>query len=88
MSIDTDMLKKVSGKYCPRFGQIALEMGFITENQMVEAFRYQHQQSLSGQEHHLLGNILLDRGWMTSNQVEEVLNSLFRKIRLNEADIN
>jgi dihydroneopterin aldolase len=83
-SITPDILKTISGKYCPRFGQTAVEMGFITESQLKKALIIQTEENLSGQKHRLLGAILFDKEWMTSDQVETVLNSLLEKTRQEE----
>lgn len=81
-----NLMKNISSKYCPRFGQVAVGMGFISEEQMIEAFRCQVGEELSGQGHRLLGSILMDKEWMTSDQVEQVLNVLMKRMRIEEAD--
>ena len=78
----TDILKIISDKYCARFGQTAVELGFITESQLKEALYCQVDENLSSQEHRLLGAILFDKEWMTSDQVEMVMNILLKKMRL------
>lgn len=80
----TDILKIISDKYCARFGQTAVEMGFITEVQLKEALYCQVDENLSSKEHRLLGAILFDKEWMTSDQVEEVMNTLLKRMRLEE----
>ena len=77
----TDILKIISDKYCPRFGQTAVEMGFITEAQLKEALCSQIEENLSNQEHRLLGAILFDKEWLTSDQVEKVMNALLKIMR-------
>jgi len=77
----TNTLKTISDKYCPRFGQTAVEMGFITESQLKEALCLQVDGNLARQRHRLLGTILFDKGWMNSDQVEKVMNSLSATIR-------
>ena len=74
----TDTLKIISEKYCPRFGQTAVEMGFITEVQLKEGIWLQVAEDLTGQKHRLLGSILFDKGWMTTDQVETVMNSILQ----------
>ena len=76
-----DILKTISDKYCPRFGQTAVEMGFITEDQLKVALCSQIEGNLSVQEHRLLGVILFDKEWLTSDQVEIVMNALLKKMR-------
>jgi len=77
-------LKKLSEKLCPRFGQMAVDMGFITESQLKEALCLQVDENLSGKSHRLLGTILFEKGWMSSDQVEKVLDTLLETIEKNE----
>ena len=81
-----DTLKCISDKYCPRFGQAAVEMKFITKMQLKEALCCQVEEELSGQRHRLLGTILFSKEWMTSDQVEQVMNALLKRMRLEEAN--
>ena len=78
----SDILKIISDKYCPRFGQTAVEMGLITEAQLKEALCSQIEENLSNQEHRLLGAILFDKEWLTSDQIEQIMNTLLKKMRL------
>jgi len=70
-----------SDKYCPRFGHLAVEMGYVTPQQLKEALSEQVDDNLSGRQHRILGAIFFDRGWMTPGQIDEVLNRLFRSIK-------
>ena len=58
-----------------RFGDIAMEMGFITEEQLEEAAQVQMDQDADGLEHRLIGSILYSLGYMTLQQVNEVIDS-------------
>lgn len=78
----SDILKIISDKYCPRFGQTAVAMGLITEAQLKEALCSQIEENLSNQEHRLLGAILFDKEWLTSDQIEQIMNTLLKKMRL------
>ncbi|OFZ66895.1 MAG: hypothetical protein A2V79_00210 [Betaproteobacteria bacterium RBG_16_56_24] len=82
--MSSDVLKVISNKYCPRFGQTAVEMGYITEEQLKKALCFQIEENLSGQQHRLLGTILFDKDWMTSDQIENVMNTLLKRIRQEE----
>lgn len=82
MSANT--LKTVSDKYCPRFGQVAVEMEFITDTQLKEALCCQVEEELSGRGRRLLGAILFDKDRMTSSQIEQVMSSLLKQMRLEE----
>lgn len=76
--------KKISQKYCPRFGQIAVELGFITEAQVADALASQVHQELAGQGHRLLGEILFEMGSMSAPQIDQVLTALFKRVRAEE----
>lgn len=82
----TDVLKLISKKYCPRFGQTAVEMGFLSEASLKEALWCQIEEELSGRGHRLLGAVLFDKEWMTSDQIEKVMNAMLKKIRSEEAE--
>ena len=69
--------KRVSGKYCPRFGQIAVAMGFITLQQLQQlkqALCCQIEDEFTQGKHRFLGVIRFEKGWMSSGQIEAVLN--------------
>jgi hypothetical protein len=59
-----------------RFGFIAVEKGFITTDQLVEAFRVQVTEEIEKGKHTLIGAILFDQGNLTLAQIEEVLDSM------------
>ena len=65
------MLKAVE----KRFGEIAIDMGFISEEQLEEATKLQMEQDADGLEHRLIGSILYSLGYMTIQQVNEVIES-------------
>lgn len=79
-----DTHQKISRKYCPRFGQIAVESGFINEAQLAAALASQVHQELNGQEHRWLGEILFEKEWMSAAQIEQVMTELFRRMRQEE----
>ena len=56
-----------------RFGTIAVELGFITADQLTEALETQATEDLSMGEHRLIGTILLEQKLINSWQLEEVL---------------
>ncbi len=60
--------------YCRRFGQIAVERGYITPEQLKEALAEQVDDDLAGKPHRVLGNILFEKDWLTARQVESVLD--------------
>ena len=59
-----------------RFGFIAVEKGFITADQLVEAFKVQVLEEIEKDKHRLIGAILFEHGFITLPQIDEVLESL------------
>jgi len=74
-----------SDKYCPRFGHLAVDMGYVTPEQLKEALGEQVDDNLAGHPHRILGAIFFDRGWMTPGQIDEVLNRLFKLVKADPA---
>jgi len=62
-----------------RFGLIALEKGYITVEELIDALKIQVQEDIDHGAHRLIGEILMDQGNMFAAQVEEVLKSLFKR---------
>jgi hypothetical protein len=66
----------VEAKSAKRFGAVAIEKGFITRDQFVEAMAMQIDNDLDGFESKAIGSILQAMGYMTSSEVDEVLEVL------------
>lgn len=64
--------------YEKRFGIVAIEKGFITSENLVEAFKIQVKEDIELQTHRLIGEILLDSGYMTTLEIQEVLDAVFK----------
>lgn len=77
--------RSISEKYCPRFGRIAVEMGFISEEQLRDGLACQADEDRLGRPHRLLGAICFANGWMSSQQVEVVTTELLRRMRKEAA---
>lgn len=77
-AMKTEAVKDVSGQYCPRFGEIAFERGFITSEQLKKALSAQVEDEIADRPRRLIGTILFEKGWMTHEQIQEVLNQLFK----------
>jgi hypothetical protein len=56
-----------------RFGMIAVEKGFITGHQLVEAAVIQVREDVEGKPHRPIGEILVELGYMRPSQVQVVL---------------
>lgn len=79
--MDYEVDKELSKKYCPRFAQIAVELNFVSPEQVKEALAEQLDDNLANRPHRLVGRILLEKNWMKPEQLEIVLNELFKKDR-------
>ncbi len=67
-------------RYARKFGQIAVNRGFINKDQVMEALT--EQLSLHSfrrlRPHKLIGEILFENGWITLKQIEIVLEEISR----------
>ena len=59
-----------------RFGTVAIEKGYITKEELIQAMKLQIESDLDGTEPKLIGAILHDLNYMTSQQIDKVLESL------------
>ena len=59
-----------------RFGLAAVEMGFITVDQLFEAIKIQIKEELEKGEHRLISRILFEMGVIKLPQIDEVLETL------------
>ncbi|MBI3371970.1 MAG: hypothetical protein HY017_09475 [Betaproteobacteria bacterium] len=78
-----DVRNRISAKYCPRFGQLAVEFGFISEAQLAEALASQVHQELAGRGHRLLGEILFRKKLVSAPQIDQVMRELLRHAAAN-----
>ncbi len=76
--VENSVLKKLAIQYFPRFGNIAVHMGFVTAKQLKEAVVEQVEDDIFNRPHRLIGEILLENGWLTDEQIDIVLNELFK----------
>ena len=65
-----------------RFGILAVEKGFITADQVIEALRIQVMEDIEKGKHRLIGRILLEQGLITLSQIEGLLDSLGKNLPL------
>ncbi len=65
-------------QYSPRFGELAIDKGFVTAEQLTEAIAKQAEDGLSNSRYRLIGKILIKNGWITDEQINIVLNELFK----------
>ncbi len=72
----SEMERKITQGNVKRFGVIAVEKGFITLEQLVEAMTLQIQEETEGKKHRIIGQILLSLGYLTSPQIDEVMETI------------
>jgi hypothetical protein len=77
--MENDVDKKLAEQYFPRFGKIAIDMGFVTVKQLKEAIIEQVDDDIADKPHRPIGKILLENSWITKEQIDIVLNELFKE---------
>ena len=62
-----------------RFGVVAVNRGFVTTEQIIEALNIQVREDIATGKHRKVGMILLEKGYMTMTQIDEVLKEMQEK---------
>lgn len=73
-------------QYKRRFGEVAIDLGLIASDQLVEALTVQAERQAAGKPIKLLGQILLELGFLTPEQIQEVVDVLYPPTKDNDAD--
>ncbi len=68
--------------YEKRFGIIAIERGFISSEDLIEALKVQVGEEIEIGKHRLLGEILLYQDKITARQIDDVVKTLFKQIKV------
>ncbi len=66
--------------YNKRFGTIAVDKGYIKEDQLVKALEMQANENVMDGKHRLLGQILVEEGLLTTSQVDEILETMNQRM--------
>ncbi|RJQ18054.1 MAG: hypothetical protein C4560_07680 [Nitrospiraceae bacterium] len=71
---------EIEMKYAFRFGRIAIDKGFVNNEQLQEALTEQVSNNPLARlrPHKLIGEILFEKGWMSLKQIEVVLAEMFK----------
>ena len=72
-------LSKNIQKYEKQFGILAIQKGFISQDELMEALNIQVNEDMEGLKHRLIGEILLDIDYITAGKIQEILNIMFSK---------
>ena len=59
-----------------RFGKVAVDLGFITMDQMLDSIEIQVKENIAFGTHRKIGMILLEQGHINSDQIDEVLKEM------------
>jgi len=59
-----------------RFGATAVEKGFLTADQLVDALKIQAIEEIEKGKHRLIGTILFEQGHMTIPQIDEIFGPM------------
>ena len=78
MEMENDFTENLAAIFS-RFGKIAVNMGFITAEQLIEALAEQVDDNLADKPHRRIGKILLENGWITKEQIGIVLEELYKE---------
>ena len=65
-----------------RFGTIAIDMGYITKDQLYEALEVQKRDKFLEKKHRKIGKILVDLGFLSEKQRVVVLKTMDQSIIL------
>ncbi len=65
-----------------RFGIVAVENGFITAEQLIDALKVQILEDVEKGKHRLIGRILLEQRAMPLEQIDKVLDILGKGLPL------
>ena len=63
-----------------RFGGVAINKGYVTPEQVIDALNIQVKEDISFGKHRRIGVILLEQGFITLMQIDEVLDDLDQQI--------
>ena len=66
--------------YNKRFGTIAVDKGYIKEDQLVKALEMQANENVMDGKHRLLGQIFIEEGLLTTSQVDEILETMNQRM--------
>jgi len=67
---------KKAAHYEKRFGVIAVEKGFISQEELIHALTIQVREDIENGIHRLVGELFFDLKIMDANQIEEVVKEI------------
>lgn len=73
-------------RYRKLFGEVALELGFVTPSQLYDALTVQLRRKTEGAPDKLLGQVLLELGHLETDQIQKIIEELYPVTDSAEAD--
>lgn len=64
--------------YEKRFGLIAVEKGFISQEELIHGLTVQVREDIENGAHRLIGELFFDLNIMNENEIEEVVKEITR----------
>lgn len=64
-------------RYRRQFGEVAIDLGYVDDNQVQEALELQAERRAAGRPDKLLGQLLLELGHLSTGQIQEVVDVLY-----------
>jgi hypothetical protein len=64
--------------YEKQFGIIAIEMGYISPDDLIEALKIQVNEDIGYKTHRLIGEILLENNCITAAQIQNIIDTMFK----------
>ena len=76
--MNENMNTKIDSKLAQKFGQVAIEMGFVTAEQVKQVLSEQFSIDSSSRLRppKLMGEIFSEKGWMTQKQIHMVIEKI------------
>ncbi len=68
--------------YEKRFGIVAIEKGFISPEDLIEALKIQVSEEIDIGKYRFFGTILLRQDKITARQIDDVVKTLFMQIKV------
>ena len=67
-------------RYRKLFGEVALELGFVTPSQLYEALTQQVKTKERTGVEKLLGQVLLELGYLDTDQIQRIIDRVYPRI--------
>ena len=59
-----------------RLGKLAVDKGYITLEQLIEAMKSQVEENHKEGDHRLIGKILIEKGFIREDQIRDIIQTM------------